>query len=84
MTYIRIEPERTPGGEGRYECRMPAESLVVGAKMRLQVNCGGEGTTRIKRNCTVQEINRAHRWIRVSYHAGDKILNECMKFVEES
>lgn len=84
MAYIRIEPASPPGGEDRYECRIPAESLVIGAKMRLQVSCGGEGATKIKRNCTVREINREHRWVRVSYHAGDKILNECMKFAEEA
>lgn len=83
MTYILINPRRTPGGEAHWDARIPAEKLEIGLTLRLPVNCADESKVGRVARCVVQEIHRRHNWIRVVYKNGSNCASECVKIVEE-
>lgn len=81
MTYVLINPRRTPGGEPHWDAKIPLDALKIGLRLKLPVQCTEHGEPRKRAQCEVRGIHWAHNWIRAEYKAGSKCLSECAKIV---
>ena len=79
MAYVVINPRRTPGGEPRWDAKIPLDALKIGTKLRLPVQYTEKGEPRLREQCEVRGIHWAHNWIRAEYKAGSNWLSECAK-----